>query len=235
MRKMSIESVDQLLDSAYKAAINGIPGTLSAEELAEEYLNKSNSKMKAVDDLVKWQIAKCGTSGFISGLGGIITIPIGLPANIVSVIYIQIRMIAAIAYIGGYNIKDDKVKSLVYLCLCGNSAKDIAKAAGIQFGTKFSKAMIEKIPGHVIIKINQKVGFRFLTKFGEKGVVNIGKMIPLAGGIIGLGFDTASTKIISKMAKSTFIYDDMSTSVKKCDWKMGRTYDKFLLENQIPR
>ena len=217
MRKMSIESVDQLLDSAYKAAINGIPGTLSAEELAEEYLNKSNSKMKAVDDLVKWQIAKCGTSGFISGLGGIITIPIGLPANIVSVIYIQIRMIAAIAYIGGYNIKDDKVKSLVYLCLCGNSAKDIAKAAGIQFGTKFSKAMIEKIPGHVIIKINQKVGFRFLTKFGEKGVVNIGKMIPLAGGIIGLGFDTASTKIISKMAKSTFIYDDMSTSVKKCD------------------
>lgn len=217
LRKMSIESVDQLLDSAYKAAINGIPGTLSAEELAEEYLNKSNSKMKAVDDLVKWQIAKCGTSGFISGLGGIITIPIGLPANIVSVIYIQIRMIAAIAYIGGYNIKDDKVKSLVYLCLCGNSAKDIAKAAGIQFGTKFSKAMIEKIPGHVIIKINQKVGFRFLTKFGEKGVVNIGKMIPLAGGIIGLGFDTASTKIISKMAKSTFIYDDMSTSVKKCD------------------
>jgi hypothetical protein len=37
----------------------------------------------------------------------------------------------------------------------------------------------------VITKINQKVGFRLLTKFGSKGVINLGKMVPLTGGIIG--------------------------------------------------
>lgn len=33
--------------------------------------------------------------------------------------------------------------------------------------------MVKKIPGTVLTKINQKVGFRFLTKFGEKGIINI--------------------------------------------------------------
>lgn len=62
----------------------------------------------------------------------------------------------------------------------------------------------KKIPGHVFVKINQKVGFRFVTKFGEKGIINMGKMVPLAGGIIGLGFDAASTRIIANIAKNTF-------------------------------
>ncbi|MDO9592639.1 MAG: hypothetical protein Q7I98_05520 [Erysipelotrichaceae bacterium] len=85
MKKISCESVEQLLDSAYKAALNGVPGSLSAQELAEDYLRKIHSKRKAIDELANWQIVKCGTSGFISGLGGIITLPVGLPANIVSV------------------------------------------------------------------------------------------------------------------------------------------------------
>lgn len=33
-------------------------------------------------------------------------------------------------------------------------------------------SMVKKIPGTVITKINQKIGFRFLTKFGSKGLIN---------------------------------------------------------------
>ena len=39
--------------------------------------------------------------------------------------YIQIRMIVAIVYVGGPNLNNDRVKSLVYACLTGNAAKDI--------------------------------------------------------------------------------------------------------------
>lgn len=46
--------------------------------------------------------------------------------------------------------------------------------------------MIKKIPGSTITKINQKVGFRLLTKFGNTDVVNLGKMVPLVGGVIGV-------------------------------------------------
>lgn len=35
------------------------------------------------------------------------------------------------------------------------------------------KNVIKKIPGAVLTKINQKVGFRLFTKMGEKGDINI--------------------------------------------------------------
>ena len=60
-------------------------------------------------------------------------------------------------------------------------------------------------PGNVLVKINQRIGFRLLTKFGEKGVINLGKMVPLAGGVIGGAFDVATTSAIAKNAIRMFI------------------------------
>lgn len=131
--------------------------------------------------------------------------PLTLPANITSVIYVQIRMIAAIAHIGGHDVKDDRVKSLVYACLAGNAAKDILKDIGIVVGTKLTTSAIKNISGKTIIAINQKVGFRLLTKFGEKGAINLGKAVPLIGGLIGGTFDTVTTNTIGNIARDTFI------------------------------
>ncbi|WP_354002318.1 hypothetical protein [Pseudoneobacillus rhizosphaerae] len=52
----------------------------------------------------------------------------------------QIRMVAVIAYMGGYDLIDDQVKSFVYACLAGSGAKDILKDAGIQIGKKLGVA-----------------------------------------------------------------------------------------------
>jgi len=128
-----------------------------------------------------------------------------LPANITSVLYVQIRMVAAIANIGGYDVHSDEVQSIVYLCLTGNSIKDVAKTAGITFSSKFTIAMIKKIPGTALTKINQKVGFRFITKFGQKGIINLGKSVPIVGGVIGAGFDITSTTVIANNAINVFI------------------------------
>ena len=114
-------------------------------------------------------------------------------------------MIAAIAYIGGYDIKDDSVKSLVYMCLTGNAAVEIAKEVGIKLGTKLTQSAIQKISFETIKRINQAVGFRLITKFGQKGVVNLGKAVPLIGGIIGGGVDITSTKVIGKISKEVFL------------------------------
>lgn len=92
--KLDNNKILQVLDWAYEKSLNGLPGTLSAEELADEYLNKnSGNSVKACDSLISWQVGKCATSGFITGLGGIITLPISIPANISSVIYVQMRTI----------------------------------------------------------------------------------------------------------------------------------------------
>ena len=93
-------------------------------------------------------------------------------------------------------------------CLAGVSVAEVVKKTGIQFGNKFALAMVKKIPGTTLTKINQKVGFRFLTKFGEKGIINIGKVVPVVGGVIGGGFDLVETKIIGNRAIKEFMDGD---------------------------
>lgn len=98
--------------------------------------------------------------------------------------------------------------TVVYMCLTGTTIADIVKETGIQIGEKSLTAAIKKIPGAVLTKINQKMGFRFLTKFGEKGVINLGKLVPIAGGLIGGGVDIASTIVISRNAIRMFIKNE---------------------------
>lgn len=204
--KINQEQVMELLDTLYAKSINGIPKvSLPINELANNYLDKNESIEKAAKQFVNYQVAKCTTSGFITGLGGIITLPVTIPANVSSVMYVQMRMIACLAHMGGYDTKSDQVQTLVYACLAGISIEQIIKNAGIQFGTKFTMAMVKKIPGTVLTKINQKVGFRFITKFGEKGIINIAKLVPVVGGVIGGGFDFAETRVIANRAYNMFI------------------------------
>ncbi len=205
MSEMSNDKALSTLNRIYDIALNGLPRSKSVYDLANEYQDKYEDKLKAAQKLRDFQIMKCGTSGFLTGLGGLITLPVALPANITSVLYVQIRMVAAIANIGGYDVHSDEVQSIVYLCLTGNSIKDVAKTAGITFSSKFTIAMIKKIPGTALTKINQKVGFRFITKFGQKGIINLGKSVPIVGGVIGAGFDITSTTVIANNAINVFI------------------------------
>ena len=206
----------KLLDKLYDNSIQGLPKVSPpVNQLADDYLSKSKDKESAAKSFINYQIAKCTTSGFITGLGGLITLPIAIPANISSVLYVQMRMIACLAYMGGYDTNSDQVQTLVYACLAGISLDQVVKQVGIKVGVKFANAMVKKIPGQVLTKINQRVGFRLLTKFGTKGVINIGKAIPLVGGVISGGFDFAETKVIADRAYKMFILNDFSVPEKK--------------------
>lgn len=193
------------LDWAYDKAINGVPGLDSAEEMAKDYLKGDDDIINKVNSLIRWQNTKAGTSGFLSGLGGVVLMPVAIPANITTVIYVQVRMIAAIACMGGHDLKDDRVKAIVYACLCGSAAVDIIKEIGIKVGTKLTEQAIKNISSQVIIKINQAVGFRLITKFGQTGAVNFVKLVPLVGGIVGATFDSVTTNAIGNIARNTFI------------------------------
>ena len=204
-KEITENMMHQALEFAYIKAIEGVPGLDSAIELAESYQNSNDSLHEQCNALIRWQNAKACTSGFVTGLGGLLLMPVTLPANITSVLYVQIRMIAAIAHLAGYDLKDDRVKSMVYLCLVGNSAVEILKNVGIEVGKKVATNAVKNISGKVITQINQKVGFRLVTKFGQKGVINFGKAIPIVGGIIGGTVDTISTNIVGNTARDLFV------------------------------
>lgn len=203
---MDRNAITEVLEWAYdKAVFSGIPGTDSSVELAEEYLKQDGTLVERVNSLIRWEVAKSVTSGFMTGLGGAITLPITSPANLASVLYIQLRLIAAIAHMGGHDVREDKVKTLAFVCLCGSAVTEVLKEVGIKVGMKLTEQAILKISAEVIAKINTAVGFKLLTKFGQTGVVQLGKAVPLIGGGIGALFDGVSTNIIGNVARDTFI------------------------------
>lgn len=209
MPAISQEQMMDLLEKCYDMALQGIPGSKNCEDLAKDYLEKYIDPQVAAKKLVSNQVMKCSTSGFVSGLGGLITLPVTIPANIASVIYVQMRMVAAIAFMGGYDVHSDQVQTLVYLCLVGTTITDIVKATGVQVANKITINMLKKLPGAVLTKINQKVGFRLITKFGTKGAINLVKMVPVAGAVVGAGMDFAGTKVIAQKAYDAFLKNEI--------------------------
>lgn len=203
--------VMKMLDTCYDKALHGINKVSPPiEQFANEYVRKAKDPQKAAKIMLKNQIAKCTTSGFITGFGGVVTLPVSIPANIGSVLYVQIRMIACTAYLAGYDLNADQVQTFIYACLAGVSVNGVVKNAGIKVGVKVAEKAIQKIPGKALTKINQKIGFRFITKMGEKGIVNLGKMIPGVGAVINGGLDFAETKIIADRAYKMFFEGDFS-------------------------
>lgn len=200
-----------ILDACYDKCLNGIPKVSpNVESMANDYLKKHKTTEEACKAMLRNQIAKCTTSGVLTGFGGFITMPVTLPANVGSVIYMQMRMIACTAYMANYELSSDQTQTFIYACLAGVGVNHLVKQVGIKFGVKFANNLIKKIPGKVLVKINQKVGFRFITKFGTKGLINLGKLLPGVGAVVGGGLDLAETKIIADRAYKWFFEGDFS-------------------------
>ena len=94
-KKFDEKTVMKILNTLYEKSKEGVPKVSKpVSELAEEYLAKYTDIDKATKAMLKNQIKKCATSGFLTGFGGAITLPVTLPANLTSVLYVQMRMIA---------------------------------------------------------------------------------------------------------------------------------------------
>ena len=195
-----------VLDSIYNQTLVGLPGSVSVRDLAEDFLSESGTLEEKVDSLIRYQIAKCSATGFLTGLGGLLTLPIAIPADVGVNLYVQMRMASAIAHMGGYDLSHDKVRTFVYVALCGNSAKEVLKDAGIKIANRFGMSLVQKkVTGEIIKEINRMVGFKLVTKAGEKGVINLTKAVPILGGLVGAAFDGYTTNVIGDTAKEMFI------------------------------
>lgn len=194
-----------LLDWTYDRIIVGVPGVDTASTLALHFNKEGITANHQVTALIRRQQLLAGSSGFLTGLGGFLTLPFAIPANMASVIFIQMRMIAAIAHIGGYDLDDRRVRSMIIACMAGNAAKDILQEMGIVAGKKATQKLICNISTKSLCSINQRVGFALLTKTGGRGFINISKAVPLAGGIIGGTFDVVTTALIGRIARKLFI------------------------------
>lgn len=198
----SLELANYILDAGF-----GGPGPLkSSVELAHEYLNdaKYQNHNARIRSLIQWEASKNFTTGFVTGLGGLVTMPVSVPSAVGAAWLIQARMVGAIATIDGYDITDDRVRTLALISIAGDSGKEVLKRAGIDLSQRAGKAALAKLPGRVLIDINKRVGFRLLTKGGTRGVINLWRVVPVLGGAVGGSVDAAMCVAVGRAAARNF-------------------------------
>ena len=198
-----------LFEKGYSHVVNGdIPGMDSAKKLAADYQKDHRSKLDAAKALVRWQNLKCAVDGFVTGVPGLPLLPATLPANIVTTYIVHIQTVASIAVMGGYDLEDDRVKTLVLMCLAGDSVDKILRPIGLSAAQLVAKGAINAIPRSILGRINAMVGAKLVTKFSEKGVIQLGRFVPFAGGAVGALVDGVASNLIGNAAIQTFIKNE---------------------------
>lgn len=193
-----------LIGKILSLGVDGVGPLKSAEQIAEEHLAQYVDPDVAIRKLIDTHTRLVCATGFATGLGGFMTLPVAIPTDVTVFYAMSARCAAAVAHLRGYDIQSDEVRSVVLLTLLGAGGAAIAAQAGVQVGNKAAMAALHKVPGRVLIEINKKVGFRLVTKFGEKGVVNLVKLVPAAGGIAGASINGLAMRTAGQYARSNF-------------------------------
>ena len=197
--------VGRLVQLLLDAGIDGLGPLKSAQELADLARRDTRTTEGAVKKIIRSHVVKGGVGGFVTSVGGFVTMPVALPANVVEFYVGATRMVAGIATLRGYDLDDPQVRSAVLLTLVGSEADEVLAKAGLTGKTGKVVGLVgQPLPPAAMQMVNKAIGFRILRGVGEKAFARLGRAIPLAGGAVGGGIDGWMMKRIADHALGEF-------------------------------
>lgn len=199
-----MEALRPVLDWAYDRALSGAPGLGGAEALAELYRARHESVERAVAALIARQAGQAGIAGFVTGLGGGAALPVAVPAQFVSALFVQLRLVAAIAYLRGHDLHSDRVKLAVFACVASGAAADRLKSAGIGAGAQLGRHVLARLPGDVLKNFGAFAEMHIAGRLGGHGAAHLSRLVPLLGGLVNGGIDAATTRALGRAADRLF-------------------------------
>ncbi|GAB3585107.1 EcsC family protein [Calidifontibacter terrae] len=177
-------------DRLITVGIDGKATFDSADKVASAALAKHGGNVdNAIKEIISDHRKLAGASGFVTGLGGFVTMVVALPANVAGFYLLATRMVASIARVRGYDLRNESLRSAILLTLVGADANDLLSKAGVVSTGRLASLATNRLPPPVLIVVNKAVGFRLVGQVGEKFATRLGKAVPLAGGFIGAGMD----------------------------------------------
>jgi len=191
----------QLLDTA----ITGVGRVPGAKATAAQALVRAGSVEPALDALVATHVRMATAQGVITNLGGLWTAPLLLPANIAGLAIVQIRLVATIAHLRGYDIDDRRVRTAMALCLLGETGvrslldrneiptTPLVIATAPVFDESLDRLIAEKVFGDVSGRLG-----------GRQAVVLLARRVPVLGGAVSGGMDGWFTSSVGAYARAQF-------------------------------
>lgn len=194
-----------VLDRLYPTVLDGVPGLGTPMALAADVRKGGGSLDDQVDRLVRRHVAASSAAGFLSGLGGWLTLPLTLPTNLAAVATVQLHMAASIAALAGHDPRQAGTRERVLRCLIGASPADPARDAEQETLDRVGLKLAER---GLNLVVSSAVG---AAKWGARKVVSrqvkrrLLRGIPLVGGFIGAASDGYVTTKVAQAARDEFI------------------------------
>jgi hypothetical protein len=198
-------AVSRLVQLLMDVGVDGVGPLKSAREVADDMRADTRTTEAAVSKIARTSVVRGAVGGFVTSVGGFVTMPVALPLNVAE-FYIQAtRMVATIAILRGYDIDDPRVRTAVLLALVGSDADEVLAKAGLATGGgRMVGLATRQLPPAGLLIVNKAIAFRLLRGVGEQAFAKLGRGVPLLGGLVGGGIDTWMMKRIADHAMGEF-------------------------------
>ncbi len=205
--KMAPQAAGGILRRVLEIAIDGIGKVPSAKSVAAKQMDRHGGSVDAaIESIIDIHVRLGSAQGFVTNLGGVAALAMAVPANLTGTAVIQVRMIAAIAHLRGYDLNDSRVRTALIMCLLGGEqiAKQIASGKlptspmAVATAPIFDPDLDRRVAEEVVADLLNRVG-------GKNLALVVTKRVPLIGGGIGAVMDGIATRQIGKYAKSELI------------------------------
>ena len=200
-----------LLHRIYPKALGGLPGLGTPIEAATRARSDAATPRAQARSVVARYLALSGTTGFVTNLGGWITMPVTLPANLAGVALLQLHMGQTIAALAGHDPSAPAVRGRVIACLLGDGTAEPTRTeteeAVDRVGVKLAERALRTLAGQVARTTGRAaVGTaKWLAERRLKRLVTRG--IPVVGGVIAAASDAYSTRTVSRALLDSFFSD----------------------------
>lgn len=187
---------------ALHRAIHGVGPLPPAAAAADKQLAEQHGRVdRGVHEVIENHVRYAGAQGLLTGLGGVVTATITIPANLAGLALVQARMVAGIAHLHGYDLDDPRVRNAVLACMLGRQQVDqrIRERAlpgppmAIATAPVHDPALDRVITAEVASDLIQRVG-------GKRLAITIARRTPIVGGAFGMGADGWATWRVGRYA-----------------------------------
>ena len=184
-------------------AVHGAGPLPSAASAAEKQLEEQDGNVQdAIHELIQNHAALAGAQGFVTNLGGLVTMTATIPLNITGLALLQCRLVAGIAHLRGYDLNDDRVRNAVVLTTLGEQGvKSLVKSKQIP-GTPMVIATAPAYDPELDKLVAAEVTSALVGRvIGKKAASSAARKIPFVGGVWAAGTDAHATWQVGRYAE----------------------------------
>lgn len=200
---LSAAFVHQALDKA----ITGVGRFPSAASAADKHLAENDGDVaRAIHDVIEAHVRFAGLQGFLTNLGGLVTMAFTVPTNITGLALVQCRMVAGIAHLRGYDLSDARSRAAILACLLGeDKILKMVKQRALP-GTPMELAAAAAYDETLGPLLANEVATELIGRAaGKRLATTVGRRVPVVGGLVGAGTDGYVTWKIGRYVDREFL------------------------------